>query len=156
MADWIENELCILGDTPRLLEFQRQADERGQAASGRDPYNGASSPSVLSFHRLRPVPAEVVARGYDVPDGGCGWQIANWGVQWGARDAVLHEASLLEFGRCLLYTFETASASPKRFIKAASVLYPELTFVLKFNLPGEDWEEVVYEGGTLVDEPGED
>jgi len=153
MADWIDNELWIIGEASQLRVFKERADERFLPLSERDPYNGVTSPSVLSFHRLFPMPADVIARGYDPPGGGYDWQKENWGIKWGAHDAVLHDASLQDFGDCLVYAFETAWEPPSVFFQKVSSFYPYLIFDLKPNYPDNDWlEEVTFQAGVELEE----
>lgn len=80
MADMGENELEISGDAAELRRFRDRADERLALPPERDPYNG-SNPSLLSFHRLVPMPDSVAAQEYGAPSGGCEWQKTHWGVK---------------------------------------------------------------------------
>jgi len=141
-----ENELQVTGDTNELRRFRDRADGRLAPTSERDPYNG-SYPSLLSFHRLLPVPADVAARDYGAPGGGYEWQKANWGVKWGASEPRLDEEPDL-----LVYSFETAWSAPIPFLQTVSADYPALTFVLGFTQPiSHGQENFAFRGGAAVE-----
>ncbi len=146
MADMGENELKISGEIAELRRFRVQADARLAPPSERDPYTG-SSPTLLSFHRLLPVPAEVSARDYGAQGGGYEWQKANWGVKWGASSANLSE----EADR-LIYSFETAWSAPLPFLQTVSADYPTLMFRLAFSQPiSHGQEQFAFRAGAAVD-----
>jgi hypothetical protein len=148
MADMGVNELRVLGESGDLRRFEQQADERHLPVSDRDPYNGEFSPSVLSFHRLVPIPSDVSSRGYDSPGGGCEWQKTNWGVKWGAARTDRTEET---DGLC--YDFETAWYPPVPFLQTVSADHPSLTFLLNFTVPSGNWcEHYEFRGGNRVDE----
>lgn len=140
------NELQITGDAVVLHRFREQADERLVPSSERDPYNG-SSPSVLSFHRLLPVPAGVAARDYGAPSGGYEWQKLHWGVKWGAANASLDAGP-----DALVYSFDTAWYPPLPFLQAVSADYPALTFLLAFTQPISHFQEhLAFRNGKAID-----
>lgn len=148
MADMGENILEISGEHNQLHRFQEVADERVIPLSKRDPYHGETSPSLLSFHRLYPIPDAVVALGYDPPRGGYDWQKEHWGVKWGAADAKL-EASR----DGLTYVFDTAWEAPVGWLEKVSADYSGLTFHLSFRDPISNWvDEYTFRGGRPVDE----
>ncbi len=146
MADMGSNELQVTGDAVLLRHFREQADEHLAPSSERDPYNG-NSPSVLSFHRLLPVPADVAARDYGTPSGGCEWQKSHWGVKWGASNA-----SLDAVPDALIYSFDTAWYPPIPFLQAVSADYPSLTFVLTFSQPISHFQDqYAFQNGRAID-----
>ena len=146
MADMGENELEITGDPAEMRRFRDRADARLAPPSERDPYNG-SSPTLLSFHRLLPVPAAVAARDYGAPGGGYEWQKANWGVKWGA--SAVH---LSEDDDSLIYSFETAWSAPLAFLQSVSADYPALAFSLAFSQPiSHSQEQFVFQGGSALE-----
>ena len=147
MADMGDNELRIIGDSGPLQRFKRQSDERRSPVAERDPYNGQFNPSVFSFHRLVPVPADVAKCDYGAPGGGYEWQKENWGVKWGASHAEVSAAD-----DSLLYCFQTAWDPPLSFVQKASGIYPTLTFLLTFRPPMSLWpEEYAIKAGEIVD-----
>ena len=146
MADMGENELEVCGDPAELRRFRNRADARLAPPSERDPYSG-SRPSLLSFHRLLPVPADVALCSYGAPGGGYEWQKKNWGVKWGASGASLHADA-----DTLIYFFETAWYPPLAFLQTVSADYPALTFTLTFSQPmSHGQEQFAFRAGTAVD-----
>ncbi len=149
MSDMGENILLITGDAKQRRRFRERADERFVLLDERDPYNGEHSPSVLSFHRLYPMPKATVERGYDVPGGGYDWQTEHWGVKWGEVNARMEDA-VKETPDSLAYVFETAWKAPLPWLRKVSADYPALTFFLKFTEPVSHLpEDVVYQAGQL-------
>ena len=145
MADMGENELEISGDFAELRRFRDRADERLAPVLERDPYNG-SDPTLLSFHRLLPVPASVSARYYGAPDGGYEWQKAHWGVKWGASAVHLSEEA-----DSLIYSFGTPWCPPLAFLQTVSAGYPTLTFSLTFSQPiSHAQEQFAFRGGSAI------
>lgn len=146
MADMGGNELEITGDAGELRRFQDRADARFAPPSERDPYN-ESSLTPLSFHRLLPVPADISARDYGTPGGGYEWQKANWGVKWGAANAVLDEEQ-----DALIYSFDTAWYPPLPLLRRVSADYPKLTFQLAFTQPISHGQEMfAFRNGSAID-----
>src|SRR5882672_7601687 len=107
MPNWANNHLTVLGSPERVSEFVMQANgatqtyqpsaydlhfwkhERDAALKEGtdpppDPYDRIPEQSVLSFHRLRPIPDDVMAQEYD--PAGYEAEQALWGVKWGASD----------------------------------------------------------------------
>ncbi len=66
MADMGKNEMQVTSNANELRRFRDRASEQLAQASERNPYNG-TRPSLLSFHRLLPVPAAVSARASGAP-----------------------------------------------------------------------------------------
>ena len=136
MADMGENVLEISGEINQLRRFREIADETVMPLSKRDPYNGELSPSVLSFHRLYPIPDSVIAIGYGPPGGGYDWQKAHWGLKWCASFATREES---ESG--LTYVFETPWEVPLLWMEKVATDYPLLTFALSFRDPNSNYVE---------------
>lgn len=148
MADMGENVLEISGESNQLRRFGEIADETISPLSKRDPYNGEMSPSVLSFHRLYPIPDPVLAIGYNPPGGGYDWQKEHWGVKWGAADATREQCE-----RQLRYVFDTAWVPPIPWIEKVSCDYPLLCFELSFRDPISNWvDEYVFQDGKQIKE----
>lgn len=146
MADMGGNELEITGDRAELRRFRDQADARLAPPSERDPYNG-STPTLLSFHRLLPVPTAVAAREYGASGGGCEWQKENWSVKWGASAACLREEA-----DSLVYSFETAWSAPLALLQTVSADYPALTFRLAFTQPiSHAPEQFAFQAGRTIE-----
>lgn len=146
MADMGENELKISGDIAELRRFRERADARFAPPSERDPYNG-NHPTLLSFHRLLPVPADVSVRDYGAPGGGYQWQKANWGVKWGASAVHLSEEA-----DSLVYSFETPWSAPLAFLQSVSADYPALTFSLAFSQPiSHAQEQFAFQDGLAIE-----
>lgn len=151
MSDMGENVLLITGNAGQRRRFQARADERFAPLNERDPYNGEHDPSLLSFHRLHPIPKTVVERGYDAPGGGYDWQMEHWGVKWGEVNARKADA-MKETPDSLAYVFETAWKPPLPWLRKVSADYPALTFSLKFTEPISHLpEEVVYRAGDVLE-----
>ncbi|MGI4791838.1 MAG: hypothetical protein ACRYFS_23695 [Janthinobacterium lividum] len=148
MADMGENILEISGDGNQLRRFCEIADERLVPLSKRDPYNGEASPSVLSFHRLYPIPDAVIALGYNPTGGGHDWQMKHWGVKWSACDTEREEGKA-----SLRYVFETPWYAPLLWLEKVALDYPLLRFDLSFRDPNSNWvDEYVFEDGRLIEE----
>ena len=146
MADMGENELEISGDFAELRRFRDRAGAWLAPPSERDPYSGSNS-TLLSFHRLLPVPAAVAARDYGAPGGGYEWQKKNWGVKWGASAVHLSEEA-----DCLIYSFGTPWSAPLAFLQSVSADYPALTFQLAFTQPISHGQEAfAFRNGKALD-----
>jgi hypothetical protein len=148
MADMGENILEISGEINQLSRFREMADETIIPLSKRDPYNGEHWPSVLSFHRLYPIPGDVTAIGYHLPGGAYDWQKTYWGVKWGATDAAV------DGGRdWLRYVFDTAWEPPVAWLAKVSADYPLLTFELSFRDPNSNWvDEFIFYAGQCIED----
>ncbi len=153
MADMGENVLEISGENNQLRRFREIADETIVPLSKRDPYNGEMSPSVLSFHRLYPVPDSVIAIGYDPPGGGYDWQKEHWGVKWCASFATLEVTFYADDAYILTYTFDTPWEPPILWLKKVSLDYPLLTFALSFRDPNSNWvDEYIFQDGKQIED----
>lgn len=153
MADMGENELRIYGDDNQLLRFREIADETVLPLSKRDPYNGELSPSVLSFHRLYPIPDKVIAIGYDPKGGGYDWQTKHWGVKWGASYAKREEGRFPDGKLALSYVFDTPWEPPIAWLEKVSADYPLLRFELNFRYEINNWvDEFVFQNGKQIEE----
>jgi len=153
MADKGENVLEVSGEVNQLRRFREIADETVIPLSKRDPYNGEMSPSVLSFHRLYPIPDSVIAIGYNPPGGAHDWQKAHWGVKWCASFATLEVGYNADEAHLLIYTFDTPWEAPLPWVEKVSADYPLLTFELSFRDPISNWlDEYVFQAGKQIEE----
>ena len=109
MPNWCQNELQIFGPSEDLQRFKTAA-VGGNTWPTAEP-SDKEQPSVLSFHSLDPIPAEVLAADYNQV--GHPWELAHWGCRWGSGDAVLVDES----DDWLLYHFDTPWSQPVPFLK---------------------------------------
>lgn len=123
MSDMCQNWLKVCGKTKQVRQFRKQVDERNAKPEARYPYQMKAS--RFSFHRLIPMPKDILDQGYD--PFGYDWQKANWGVKWGACNVKLKKDN-----GALIYYFETAWYPPVDFIKKVSGLFPKLQFTLEW------------------------
>ena len=144
----------------------RQEQDRLRATSASDggtppPPGHRDRPTTpLCFDRIVPVPASLLARTYDgeeaaadaaavnshgrgAPSCGYDWELANWGVKWGAVDAEVDRVSATE----VLYRFATAKDTPVPFLIAASRKFPRLHFQLHSTVEHEDRQHWLVHAG---------
>jgi hypothetical protein len=126
MPNWCDNHLTITGPNEDIARFKQQA----VGHSPWEPPLPDEKPSVLNFHSLVPIPAEVLQAGYE--DAGYEWENNHWGCKWGACSADLIDDN----GDSLLYGFDTAWAPPIKFLEAVAKLWPTLTFILEYEEGG--------------------
>jgi len=160
MPNWCENSLIIEGDDNQLKEFrkavvatyeQRQhylepdlPDDVLEELRRLDKKEG----SILCFHRLVPVPEEILAKKYD--DGGYHWELANWGCKWGAcRPAVMEESQ-----GYLVYTFDTPWTPPLKWLCTVAKQYPKFRFRLTCEEPGMKMQGTAEWRKGEIHEPG--
>jgi hypothetical protein len=125
-------QIIITGPAKSLAQFKRRA--KGIAAR----YSGEpTKPRVdLSFHALVPVPSVQLARPYTVrtritvADSGLDWELAHWGCPLGAIESISHLDD-----RTLTYWTLTLVATPIKFFRTVSAMFPRLSFnILSINL----------------------
>tara|TARA_R110000824_G_scaffold121685_4_gene277978 strand:- start:344 stop:931 length:588 start_codon:yes stop_codon:yes gene_type:complete len=119
--------------------------------------------SVLSFHALVPVPEDYRRFPYDCGTarkigklvgeervrGGYEWEAANWGVKWGASDAVLIDEESGYSG----YKFMTPWGPPIELLNNASQDFPKLEFTLEYSESGMGFAgRVVWYDGEMQSE----
>ena len=182
MPNWCNNNLTVSGKPDDVKRFRLKAkgavqnynDYRGNeweafddirliALTQSPPELGDSSD--LSFHRLYPVPNEVMSLPYDAGSrkkiltrlgmdtsgtSGYNWEVNHWGVKWGARDVHAHED---DSGEYIRYDFDTAWGPPMDFMTKIAEDFPELGFSLSYEEPGMAFAgEVIWENGECVSE----
>lgn len=94
------------------------------SAAGPGSSEPDSDASVLSFHRLRPLPSDLVKAGDE--EAQHLWEEEHWGCRYGAVES---ELTADVPGR-LNYRFESKWAPPLRFLRAMGTRWPTLTFSL--------------------------
>ena len=139
MPNWCNNQLDVYGPKADTKRFKQQA-------VGDSPWHQAAPPNVLNFHQLVPIPAEVLAAGYD--DAGYNWEKANWGCKWGA----CHGQLVDEWAGHLIYTFDTAWALPIEFLQKLGPQWPTLTFLLAYEEGGMGFKGLCKVKGDAVED----
>ena len=182
MPNWCMNNLNVSGSPDEVKRFRLKAkgavqnynDYRGneweafddirlRALTQSPPELG--DPSDLSFHRLYPVPNEVMSLPYDSGQrnkiltklgmsteglSGYNWENAYWGVKWGARSVHAHED---EDGRSIHYSFDTAWGPPMGLMEKIVKDFPELSFTLGYEEPGMAFAgKISWQDGECVSE----
>jgi len=125
MPNWCNNTLSIYGTVEDVVRFKKQA-------IGYSPWHKieADNENALNFHSFIPVPADILASGYDPL--GYEWELANWGSKWGA----CHSKLLDEWEGHLEYAFDTAWTPPLAFLTHVAPLWPSLIFLLEYEEMG--------------------
>jgi len=130
MPNWCRNRLTIEGAPPQVAEFVRQA--QGPKHRYREEANAKSDNpevSVLAFHRIVPIPKEVLAMPYD-PHGHAAETIL-WGVKCGALEPKI----VSQFDGFVGYQFDTPWGPPFGFLIRASQRFSDLMFSLHYDEP---------------------
>ncbi len=113
-------------------EYALSEDERRiYKAVGESTEKEEASP--ICFHKIIPVPDEVLARGYS--KAGYNWQSDNWGTKWGAYDVDEDRLSDYEPGVTgyITYKFDTAWAPPIPVFDELARRFPELRLYHSFG-----------------------
>lgn len=137
MANICWNKLTVLGtDVTPFVEqaegmeatFVPSAQERrvNRLVYGKEDPDSTRS-RTLCFHRLCPVPADVLAAGYS--NAGMDWQYDHWGCKWEPK---LSERIVSP--HAALYEFETANGPPLQLLDHVAVTFPDLLFFLSYGL----------------------
>ena len=128
MPNHVENILRISGTEEDLAAFKAICHGKSpEYAPPKIPIPwGRQLPKeeVLTFSGIVPVPAEILAKTYD--KAGYDWQHENWGTKWDAYGP----PQVVQVGRDLIYTFQTAWAPPLKWLRAAVEKFPTLHFEL--------------------------
>jgi hypothetical protein len=141
MPNWCNNRLTVSGPEADVTRFKEKAV--GSSAWGKVEER---EQSVLNFHSLAPVPAEVLAAGYNAA--GYDWERANWGCKWGACHAELVD----EWEGYLEYAFDTAWAPPIEFLVRLAPQWPSLTFVIGYEEMGVGFKGICKVQGDVVED----
>lgn len=162
MPNHCTNELIISGPQSRVFDFCR--DHYRNPPSWNPLEAPEDHKTVLDFSVCVPYPDERADN-----DDWYNWRISNWGTKWNAYDI-----SLLTFPEVIesvavckstdtanvTYHFHTAWSPPVPWLKAASRIYPELTFALGWEEQGCDYygavvsqrgKEIAYREGRCSD-----
>lgn len=135
MPNMCYNNLVIKGNRTALKEFSRFAEGDGWSGENKNP---------LDFNRFIPMPEKIARRDY-FPDG-YNWEVDNWGVKWGACDAVVNFSGK---DKSLHYSFETPWNIPFPAYEKMSEMFPNLVFEIDYGDTAMGW------GGLVVFERGE-
>ena len=122
MADMCSNKMYITGPKDVIDDFMNAA--RGPTASGED--------SWLSFHKLHPdphMPLDPIPKTIDWYN----WRIKNWGTKWETVARTPDFSTLDNLRNQRTYSFDTAWAPPKAFVKYVSRKWPTIEFELKYH-----------------------
>ena len=146
MPNWCENELRITGPAEEMDRFVKEA--HGSTRQYGPKKKGASPPEtqMLCFHKLFPVPDELLKRSYgadmghekDLPaiDGcrcGADWEIKHWGCKWGVSNANCQMTTGPDDDTEIGYWFLTAWSPPTEFLRHVSTIFPKLRFDLTYR-----------------------
>jgi hypothetical protein len=130
MPNWCFNRLRVTGPDDDVARFRTQA----VGFSPWHPHPAGSSPAVFTFHSLVPIPAEVLAAGYDAA--GYAWELQHWGCKWGASEPSIAD----EWDDSVIYEFDTPWAPPLAFMEQLSRQWPTLVFILDYEESGEGFK----------------
>ena len=163
MPNHFWNDLSISGDAEKVKELQAFVKGRGPRYADLDPYDygmGArtgvpieaaledpdSDVSELDFHKIIPVPMEILKKGYG--DSGYDWQVDNWDTKWNAYDLSTDSSE----GYCR-FSFDTAWAPPVLVVAQLAKLFPSLEFEHFFDESGMGFQGTNrYLEGALIEE----
>jgi hypothetical protein len=135
MPNWCHNHLYLRGDFADRREFETL--NRGHAACYSEPPRQltlriveASTPLFpLSFHSQVPVPASVLAAGFD--PAGYDWQVRHWGTKWDLMD----DTQVYEEDDDLAYIFETAWSPPIEWLRKVADRFQWLAMEFEYFEP---------------------
>lgn len=137
MPNVIENRCTVVGPAGSVQAFIADA-EGPMPQFPREPYEVPTPPkdSVFSWHRLIPLPADVLLRRYGCDHGAAGnghdWERALWGIKWGAAQAT---RTIQSPGR-VLYAYRTPWSPGDLFFRRVSILRPTLQFFVSWGGEG--------------------
>ena len=141
MPNWCDNDLRVEGNKALLKVFQEYV--KGPA----NVLNPSEGETDFSFHKILPIPDEILAnhnRGgmkwYD-------WCVENWGTKWQPTEVFSEEDSL-----GVWCAFDTAWSPPEGVILKASRTFPELLFRLTATPEGEDTIVLEIVNGKIIKE----
>jgi hypothetical protein len=152
MPNWCENNLKITGPAEELDRFVKEVQGTGPQYK---PYSVEGinkeppQKQILCFHKLYPVPAELLRRTYgaseedekDLPlvDGcksGYDWEITHWGCKWGVSNQHCEMTTAPDDDSEVGYWFMSAWAPPTSFFKHISRMFPKLRFRVTYSEGG--------------------
>jgi len=138
MADWIDCELTVLGDS--LNTFENNAKGNIQKYLGDE-----ACWELLSFHKLYPVPRKFTGRYYN--EVSYDWEIRHWGCKYGAK----HSKITKRTDDSLVYTFLVSNV-PINWLKRVSSDYPELVFDFEYEneLDFKNYRIIIENGIVLI------
>jgi len=130
MPNWCTNDMNVSGDPVAVAQFVK--DMNGDGATKSDEV-------ILDFNAVIPMPRVLTDR--ENEDGRLitefpvlgekqawyNWQIAHWGVKWGACEPHFSE-TYTESDESVSYRYETAWTYPEAWIRTVVAFYPHLTF----------------------------
>ena len=166
MPNWCENRLRITGPPEDRDRFATNA--KGTAPQYRQEPGATTAPveEMLCFHKLLPVPDELLRRSHGgaaedekhlPPVDGCGggydWEIQHWGCKWGVNNRHCEMTTAPDDDTELGYWFLTAWSPPIGFLEHVSMRYPRLRFDLSYKEIGCGFKGrfIVQDGQVEVD-----
>jgi hypothetical protein len=166
MPNWCDNHLRITGPPEERGRFVREA--RGTLRRYGSNKDSADAPvtEMLCFHKLYPVPEELLQRSYGARkenerglqsvDGcrsGYGWEIGHWGCKWGVSDCNCRMTPPSPGDNETEYWFQTPWTPPIGFFEHISAMFPKLQFELTYSEPdwGFEGRFAVCNGGVELD-----
>jgi len=76
------------------------------------------------------------------------WRVQNWGTKWEPSGVDVEKGV-----DHILYDFDTAWSPPEPWVRSISTKYPDLTFRLSYEEPGNDFEgHVLVKDGAILEE----
>lgn len=124
MPNWCYNRLQVTGPARLVEDFAEQV-------------NGPDG--VLDFGRTVPMPPVLQPRDAVPVTDWYSWQVAHWGVKWGATSAEIAEQSP---GK-VVYLFDTPWGPPVEWLARTAKLFPALLFDCEWEEPGMDFAGAV-------------
>lgn len=125
MPNWCENKLSIKGNAEDIKKFKDLAV--GYSAWGSQEVD--DRPNLLEFHKLYPIPEEILKGGYD--PAGYNWEILHWGCEWDPDYILLNPHTKSH----LIYEFPTPWKAPLALLKHIAPQWPNLEFELFYTEP---------------------
>lgn len=137
MPNWCKCTVTVTGGKKAVAAFvsaatgyDRQYDQtEPEKRSLMQRYGAIPTPKMerFSFHALVPVPAEILAKGFN--RWGHDWEVKHWGCKWGALDIKVQHCPMPR-GAKVVYKFRTPNSSPTALLDVVAKDHPTLKLVL--------------------------
>ena len=129
MPNWCECNLIIKGKGKELKKFQAFAKE-GKSVLSFNKFISYPEHFCKQDEQAKKIKKGCIKDGFN--SGGCEWRVQSWGTKWDLDDNV----SVHLDDKSLIYQFDTAWSPPAPVVFAMSSKFPLLTFMLKYDEPG--------------------
>lgn len=151
MPNWCSNKMIVSGkNLDKFMDFISGKDDKGENLPF-DFEKIVATPKEL-LDTPSPIQDTVVAKAnkdkFGVSDW-YEWRLLNWGTKWNlAADSI----SVEKYDDRNEFSFDTAWNPPKPIVEKLSVLFPELTFALRYIEPYMDFAgDFIYRNGEKED-----